>query len=295
MDGLNAFLKYIQFEKRYSSYTVRSYETDILQFQAFCKDKTNTVDLRQADEKIIRLWIVSLMDAGLSPRSVNRKISGLASFYKFLVAEGMISRTPLDKVVRPRTRKRLPGFVDAESMDELLDNFEFGDDYEGLRNRMIIEMLYQTGMRLSELIQLKVKDIQLEQKWIRVTGKRNKERIIPVSDPFIKTFNTYMEARGKMGSATNEDRVFITGKGSPIYPKLVYRVVHKYLGFVSTLEKRSPHVLRHTFASQMLNRGGDINAIKELLGHANLGATQIYTHNTFEKLKQVYNQAHPRA
>jgi len=295
MDYIHSFLKYIKYEKRYSEYTVRSYTTDIRQFESFCFNNNGLSEPFRADAKTIRSWIISLMDNGLSAGSVNRKISCIKSFYKFMLKEGILTGNPVDKIVRPKNRKKLPGFVDAESMDELLDRFEFGADFEGVRNRMIIEMFYQTGIRRSELIQLKIGDFRKDEGLLRVLGKRNKERVIPVSNSFIHYFEEYLKIRNEILPPDSGYPVFITLKGRPVYPKLIYRVVHKYLGFVTTLEKKSPHVLRHSFASQMLNRGADINAIKELLGHANLSATQIYTHNTFEKLKQVYNQAHPRA
>jgi len=295
MNDIDSFLKYIKYEKRYSEFTVRSYTTDIRQYESFCLKEYGILDLSGLDVKPIRAWIISLMDQGLSPRSVNRKISCLRSFYKFLLKEGRLVSNPMEKIVRPRNRKKLPGFVDADSMDELLDHFEFGENFEGVRNRMIIEMFYQTGLRRTELIQLKIRDYNREEGWLKVLGKRNKERAIPLSNSFIHAFEGYLKTRNEEFPGNSDSFVFVTRKGLQAYPKLIYRVVHKYLSFVTTLEKKSPHVLRHTFASQMLNRGGNINAIKELLGHASLSATQIYTHNTFEKLKQVYNQAHPRA
>jgi integrase/recombinase XerC len=236
-----------------------------------------------------------MMGEEFSSRSVNRKISTLKSYFKFLLKEGVLVENPMDKVVSPKNKKVLPGFIEQESMDLLLDQFDFGDDYTGIRNRLIIEMFYVTGMRRAELVHLKLKDVEAENLWIKVIGKRNKERIIPVSREFGKTIKGYLEIRNKHFSDQGTESFFLTGKGNPVYPKLVYRVVSQHLRLVTTIEKKSPHILRHTFATHMLNRGADINAIKELLGHANLSATQIYTHNTFEKLKKIYKQAHPRA
>jgi len=295
MNYIDSFLKYIKYEKRYSEFTIKSYTTDIRQFESFCMGEPGFRDLLGLDVKNIRGWIISLMDNGLSSKSVNRKISCLRSFYKFMLKEGALVSNPMEKITGPKNRKKLPGFIDAESMNELLDYYDFGEDFEGVRNRMIIEMFYQTGMRRAELLQLKIGDVHLDEGWIKVLGKRNKERVIPISKPFVHSFRQYMEVRNERFPIDNDSFVYVTRKGMPAYPKLIYRIVHKYLGFITTLEKKSPHILRHSFASEMLNRGGDINAIKELLGHANLSATQIYTHNTLEKLKQVYNQAHPRA
>jgi integrase/recombinase XerC len=216
-------------------------------------------------------------------------------FFRYLRKEGIVKSDPLEKVVLPKRRKRLPQFVSEESLDSLLDNNNFGDDFSGIRNRAIIEMLYLTGMRRSEMINLRNTDIDLHEAVIKVTGKRNKQRIIPLTKPFTKELENYIIIRDKIGTSGNGDWFFITEKGNKLYDKYVYNIVKGYLSMVTTIEKKSPHVLRHTFATHMLNRGADLNAIKELLGHANLSATQVYTHNTFEKLKKIYKQAHPRA
>jgi integrase/recombinase XerC len=295
MKHLEAFIQYLRFEKRYSSHTVLSYQTDLTQFHTFLIEYHPGVDLAYADHRMIRSWIVSMMEEKITSRSVNRKITALKTFYKFLIRNQVIQSNPVDRVLKPRQSKKLPGFVAEKQMDMLLDELEFGNDFNGFRNRMLIEMFYMTGMRLSELIQLKDQQVALDQLTIRVIGKRNKERLIPLHPHFTTVISQYMQKRDKEIPDREDGFFFVTGKGRKLYPKLVYRVVHQYLELVTTLERKSPHILRHTFATHMLNRGADLNAIKELLGHANLSATQVYTHNTFEKLKKVYKQAHPRA
>ncbi|MGM0406460.1 MAG: tyrosine-type recombinase/integrase [Bacteroidota bacterium] len=289
------FLKYLQFEKRFSKNTIRSYENDIRQFVTFLEYSFNQVDIHHADEKIIRAWIVDMMEKDFSVLSVNRKISTLKTFYKFLIREGHININPMDKVIAPKSSKKLPSFIDEKQINGLLDDYAFGSNFPGLRNKTIIEMFYNTGMRLTELIELKDQDINFNDATIKVLGKRNKERIIPIHFAFIKSIKEYLKARNDEFKALANQYFFVTDKGNKLYEKFVYRVVNKYLKLVSTIEKKSPHILRHTFATHLLNRGADLNAIKEMLGHANLSATQVYTHNTFEKLKSIYKQAHPRA
>jgi len=289
------FLNYLKFERRYSSYTVSSYENDIGQFLVFCSTLRSGCDEKNADFRDIRAWIVHLMENGISARSVNRKVTTLKSYYKFLMREQVISLNPMDKVFPPKSGKKLPEFVEQDKMEVLLDNFDFGSNFKGTRNRLLIDVLYITGMRLSELVNLRDSSVQLYDQTIKVVGKRNKERLIPFHQSYVKVFKAYLAEREKNFPNRGNDYFFVTDKGTRIYGKFVYRVVNKYLRFVTTMEKRSPHVLRHTFATHMLNRGADLNAIKEILGHANLSATQIYTHTTFEKLKAIYKQAHPRA
>jgi Site-specific recombinase XerD len=243
----------------------------------------------------IRAWIVSLMDGGIKPVSVHRKISCLRVFFRYLRKEGAIKGDPLEKVVLPKRKKSLPVFVSEQSLNNLLDGNNFGADFAGIRNRTIIEMLYLTGMRRAELIGLRIPDVDLQSAQVKVTGKRNKQRIIPLTRPFSIRLDEYLRMRNEKASADSLDWFFITDKGNKLYDKFVYNIVTGYLAMVTTIEKKSPHILRHTFATHMLNRGADLNVIKEFLGHANLSATQIYTHNTFEKLKKIYKQAHPRA
>ena len=289
------FLKYLQFEKRFSINTIKSYENDFYQFSKFIESNYKDCLIHQADEKMIRAWVVDLMEKDFSTLSVNRKISTLKTFYKFLLRENNIQSNPMDKVISPKASKKLPVFVEEKQINKLLDDYSFGDDFAGFRNKTIVEMFYNTGMRLSELINIKNTDVNLDNNNIKVLGKRNKERILPLNLSFADSIKKYIHIRDREFSNLQHDYYFVTDKGNKLYEKFVYRIVNKYLNFVTTIEKKSPHILRHTFATHMLNHGADLNAIKELLGHANLSATQVYTHNTFEKLKSIYKQAHPRA
>ena len=295
MNYKESFLDYLQFEKRYSGHTILSYRTDLEQFKTFLAEAAGEVEMTTADFKIIRSWVVHMMESGQSARTVNRKITTLKSFYKYLMREQVINKNPMDKVLSPKVSRKLPSFVEEEKMNLLLDEFQFGVDYKGIRNKMIIEVLYITGMRLSELIQLEDRNVDMYEQTIRVTGKRNKERLVPFENAYLKVIKDYLELRNQKFPDPGFPNFFLTDKGRSLYPRFVYRVVNSYLRFVTTMDQRSPHVLRHTFATHMLNRGADLNAIKEILGHASLSATQVYTHNTFEKLVSIYKQAHPRA
>lgn len=295
MEFKESFLTYLQFEKRYSPHTIRSYQNDLDQFFSYLSKDEIAMDPAVITSHQVRAWIVSLMDSGIASVSVHRKISCLRVFFRFLRKEGLIKSDPLEKVVLPRRKKTLPVFVGEDELATLLDKNDFGEDFHGIRNRTIIEMLYLTGMRRSELIGLKIHDVDLQEATVKVTGKRNKQRIIPLSKPFTLRLEEYLKLRNEDREANGMEWFFITGKGNKLYDKFVYNIVKGYLSMVTTIEKRSPHILRHTFATHMLNHGADLNAIKEFLGHANLSATQVYTHNTFEKLKKIYKQAHPRA
>lgn len=289
----NGFSNYIANEKRYSAHTLRAYESDLQQFFDFAQNVDENFNPLTVDPQVIREWIVFLLDNGDKPRSANRKITALHTYYKYLMREGLVADLPTKKIIKPKTEKNLPYFVDKKAMQELFDSIEFPDDFEGLRDRTILLAFYCTGMRLAELCGLKTYDVDFYSNQLKVLGKRNKERIIPFGVELSANLKTYIAERDKI--APDNDFLFVTSRGEPIYDKLVYRLVNKYLGEVTTLDKKSPHVLRHTFATHMLNNGAEITAIKELLGHANLAATQIYTHTSFEKLKEIYNQAHPRA
>ncbi len=295
MSHKESFLQYLQIQKRYSLHTVRSYLNDLDQFYSFLSSLGLPEDPVAVTSHDIRAWIVSMLDKGYSTTSVHRKISCLRVFYRYLRKEGILKNDPLEKVVLPKRKKTLPVFVEEDALTTLLDNFNFGDGFAGIRNRTIIELLYLTGMRRAELIGLRDKDLDLADCSLKVTGKRNKQRIIPIVKPFIKRLEEYLKVRDENIAPVENGWFFITDKGNKLYDKYVYTTVNKYLSMVTTIEKKSPHILRHTFATHMLNRGADLNSIKELLGHANLSATQIYTHNTFEKLRKVYKQAHPRA
>ena len=295
MNYKESFLQYLKIEKRYSPHTVRSYLNDLDQFYAFLTSLELPEDPIPVTSGDIRSWIVSMLENNYLPVSVHRKISCLRVFYRYLRKEGIIKNDPLEKIVLPKRKKTIPSFVEEEALANLLDNYSFGDSFAGIRNRTIIELLYTTGMRRAELIGLKDNDLDLAEGTIKVTGKRNKQRIIPLVKPFIKRLDEYIKIRNANIETLNNGWFFITDKGNKLYDKYVYNTVNSYLAMVTTIEKKSPHILRHSFATHMLNRGADLNSIKELLGHANLSATQIYTHNTFEKLKKVYKQAHPRA
>jgi integrase/recombinase XerC len=295
MSHKESFLHYLQIEKRYSAHTVRSYSNDLEQFSLFLSSLVLTDDPGKVTSNDIRAWVVSMLENNYSSTSVHRKISCLRVYYKFLRKEGHVKTDPLQKVVLPKRKKSLPVFVEEKALDNLLDDYPFGEGFTGLRNRTIIEMLYMTGMRRAELIGLRNADVDLQDGSVKVTGKRNKQRIIPLVRSFVQKLEEYLKVKEEIYQSGNEDWFFITDRGNKLYDKCVYNIVNGYLAMVTTIEKKSPHILRHTFATHMLNRGADLNSIKELLGHANLSATQVYTHNTFEKLKKVYKQAHPRA
>ena len=286
----NKFITYLSSEKRFSEHTIKSYTTDLKQFISFLSSEFQIIDeINEISFQIIRTWIASLLEKGINPRSVNRKISTLKTYFKFLIREGKLIENPMMKVVAPKSKKRLPVFVEEDQIASLLNEVQFEEGFVGQRNRLIIELFYVTGIRLSELINIKISDVDFNNQSIKVLGKRNKERIIPLSTTTINSLNNFIENNQK------NHFLFTNLEGEKLYNKLVYRLVNKYIGEISSVNKKSPHILRHTFATHMLNNGADINAIKELLGHANLSATQVYTHNTIEKLKTVYKQAHPRA
>lgn len=292
---ISDFIEYISFEKRFSKHTIISYKTDLEQFFLYLQTAHEIVDIKHVNHLLIRSWIVSLIEKELNARSVNRKITTLKTYYKFLLKQGIVQENPLLKIQSPKTSKRLPVFVEKDKMDLLLDKVDFGNDFEGLRNKLIVELFYSTGMRLSELINIKVSDVNINQPAVKVLGKRNKERIIPLNNPMIEQIKKYLSEKENNKVSNPENHLFLTTQGKPLYEKFVYRLIKKYLTMVTTIDKKSPHVLRHTFATHMLNNGADLNSIKELLGHANLSATQVYTHNTVEKLKNIHKQAHPKA
>ena len=286
---LEDFINYIKSEKRFSNHTITSYETDLNQFFNFIQLEYQITKPQDVSFKLIRNWISSLLENNLKSTSVNRKISSLKSYYKFLLVSNYVDTNPTLKLISPKSSKRLPVFVEKDNMDSLFDKDFFEDSYEGKRDKLIIELFYFTGMRLSELINIKTSDIDKVNSQIKVIGKRNKERLIPI------TFNTLKDLNEFINFYEIENFLFSEGNGKKLYSKKVYRIVNKYLTKISSIKKKSPHVLRHSFATHMLNNGADINAIKEILGHANLSATQIYTHNSIKKLKNVHKQAHPKA
>lgn len=290
---LERFINYLQYEKRFSKHTVINYQTDLAQFSEFLE--LHELRLEEVKHSYIRTWIMELMDAGMDPKSVNRKISTLRTYFKFLLRESLMEHNPMTQVQGPKIAKRLPVVVEEEKLVDLLDSEKyFTADFSGLRNRVVMELLFGTGMRLSELLGLKNSDIDVYQQQVKVLGKRNKERLIPLPRPLLNLLQEYLDQKITLDYTLN-DALIVTDKGQPAYEKLIYSIVKHALGQISTHTKKGPHILRHTFATSLLNRGADLNAIKELLGHANLSATQIYTHNSVERLKSIYKQAHPKA
>lgn len=291
---IESFLRYIEFEKRFSKHTVVSYKTDLSQFQNFLSSTYELENTQDASFPMIRSWIADLVDSKNEPRSVNRKIASLRSFYKFLLRQGHIAKDPMLKVRVLKTQKRLPEFVKEEEINHLLDHAVFDNTFEGLRDKLILELLYGSGMRLAELLQLTDASINFNARTIRVLGKRNKERIIPFGENLVSIIKNYQEARNREVSTKDNTLLLVTDSGEPAYRMMIQRTVKKYLS-ATGVEKKSPHVLRHTYATHLLNKGAEINAVKDLLGHSSLAATQVYTHNTMEKLKKAFEQAHPKA
>ena len=291
---LAAFLKYLDIERGYSPHTILSYGEDVEQFLVFLHFSPTQEQLKLINHRQIRSWIASLINSGISPRSVNRKLSSLRTFFKYLLKQGVVSTNPVNKVIAPKISKRLPEFVPDNDMAKFDYANLFPDTFEGVRDKLIIFMFYYTGMRLSELVGLQFDSLSIDTLSFRVTGKGNKERIIPIHPDLLPLISKYENVRNSEVNVQCSN-LFVTKTGKPVYPKLVYRVVHNYLSLITPLHKKSPHVLRHSFATHLLNNGAELNALKELLGHASLSATQVYTHNTFEKLKRNYKQAHPRA
>lgn len=289
------FLTYLQHEKRYSPHTIQSYKTDLLQFSEYML-KTFELPLTEVGHIHVRNFMVALLEDHVSENSVGRKLSTLRSFYKHLSREGLISPNPMTLVKAPKVPKRLPVFVDDQKLDVLLDSGEFfNDTFPSVRDKVVIETLFGTGMRLAELLSLKESDIDFYGATVRVLGKRNKERIIPIGKVLGDQMKAYIDLKTLQNFNNKTGVLIVTDKGAPAYTKLIYRIVTSYLTNVSTQDKKSPHVLRHSYATSLLNRGADLNAIKELLGHASLAATQVYTHNSVERLKSIYKQAHPKA
>lgn len=290
----NSFLDYLRYERNYSGKTVSAYAEDISQLEEFAKEEVGEFNPAEVKSDLIREWIVSLMDKGYTSTSVNRKLSSLRSFYKYLLKQGVVEVDPLRKISGPKNKKPLPSFLKEGEMNRLLDETDFGEGFKGCRDHLIIGMFYATGMRLSELIDLDDKDVDFSASLLKVTGKRNKQRLIPFGDELRDAMLAYVDVRNEAVSERSE-AFFVRENGERLYKSLVYNLVKRNLSKVVTLKKRSPHVLRHTFATTMLNNEAELGAVKELLGHSSLATTEIYTHTTFEELKKVYKQAHPRA
>ncbi|MFT7033050.1 MAG: integrase/recombinase XerC [Cyclobacteriaceae bacterium] len=294
---INTYLKYLLHEKRYSEHTILSYRNDLQQLDSYILEIDVSMNYIHANHKILRSWIVSLIEKEVSPRSVNRKIATLRSFYKFLYSRELIKANPTLKLKPLKTDKPLPEFIQEKEMDYLFDSqkIPFGEDFSGLRDKMILELFYGTGIRLSELIGVQDESFSLYDQTVKVLGKRNKERVIPLTKEIVNTIRTYIAIRNEKFDDSRDDFLLLTDTGEKCYPMMVYRTVKKYLGYVSQSSKKSPHILRHTFATHLLNKGADLNAVKDLLGHSSLAATQVYTHNSVDKLKSVFDQAHPKA
>ena len=289
-----SFLKYLRYERNYSEKTVLSYGTDLRKFEEYFKGLDEGIDFLTVDPDLVRGWVMAMMDAGYTATSVNRKLSSLRSFYRFLLRKGLVKADPMLKVAGPKKKKPLPVFVKEADMDRLLDAADFGEGFTGIRDRMIVEMFYSTGMRLSELVGLTDADVDFSSGLIKVTGKRNKQRLIPFGEELRGDMEAYLLARDENREGVC-DAFFVRKGGKAMLPETVRLIVKRNLSKVVTLKKKSPHVLRHSFATSMLNRHADLEAVKELLGHESLTTTEIYTHTTFEELKKVYEQAHPRA
>lgn len=289
---LHSFFDYLTYEKKYSVHTITSYKNDIDQFIAFINPQNESLDISELNYQQIRSWVSSLIKNNIAARSVNRKLSSLKSFFKYLQRQQVIDVNPMSKISGPKTPKRLPVFVDEHQMEDLFTEVKFDEGFNGQRDKLMLDLLYQTGIRRSELTHLKEVDVDLFNSTIKVLGKRNKERIIPISLPLKRNLESYLKVKEELN--LSNPMLLVSEKGHTLSEQSVYNSVKKYLSQITTIKKKSPHVLRHTFATHLLNNGADINAVKDLLGHANLSATQIYTHNTIDKLKKSYKQAHPR-
>ena len=292
---VDRFLEHLAYEKRSSALTVIAYGQDLRQFTGFLKQAVGLEKPEQANDKAVRAWMMSLLEGGTGPRSVNRKLSSLRAFFKFARTVGEVSADPTDLIEPPKTPKRLPEFIEEQRMDQLLSKAEWPDTFDGLRDRITLELLYGTGMRLAELMGLSPSDIDLRRKTLRVLGKRNKERVIPIADPLADLLKAYLDERDRLEPAPGRGTpLLVKNSGEPVLRRTVQRLVAHYLGTVTSQRKRSPHVLRHTFATHLLNNGADANSVRKSLSRAGLAATQLYTHNTVEKLKKAHQQAHPR-
>lgn len=290
----DSFLDYLLHERNYAESTVGRYKADVLELQKFGEEQLGSITPEKVDAELVRDWIAFLMDEQRCASTINRKLSSIRTYYRFLLRKGLVAVDPLQKVVGPKKKKPLPVFLKENEMNRLLDDIDFGESFEGCRDRMIIEMFYATGMRLSELVGLNDADVDFSTALIKVTGKRNKQRLIPFAKELESSMREYVNKRNEK-FPLRSDAFFVRKGGQRLYPGFVAALVKRNLSKVVTVKKRSPHVLRHTFATAMLNHGADLNSIKELLGHESLATTEVYTHTTFEELKKVYNQAHPRA
>ncbi len=292
--AITSFLEYLKFEKRYSPHTLRSYQDDLYQFYGYLQATFGGMQLNEISSPVVRSWLASLKEEGLTSRSIIRKISALKSFFKYNIRTGVLVKSPVTNIISPKLSKRLPVYIEEKDMDTLFRHVEFADDWNGYTGRLSMQILYQLGLRLSELVNCKESQVDFANGQLKVLGKGNKERIIPVSVELMKTIKEYIIEKRKKFENQNNGMLLINEKGNKLYPKYIYRVSTKYLQQVTTIQKKSPHILRHSFATHLSNNGAELNAVKELLGHASLAATQVYTHNTIEKLKNVHKKAHPK-
>lgn len=292
---IQPFLDYLKFEKRFSPHTILAYETDLTAFFDFIITQYGATPLAQLSHTLIRGWLAQLKEDGLTAKSINRKISTLRSFFKFCLKQRVIEQSPMQKIVAPKGEKRLPQFVAEGDMATLFNHVAFSDDWRGKTDRLLLLLLYNTGMRLSELIGLTESSFHLSNRTVKVLGKGGKERVLPLSDALVAEVMAYGHLKKALPVEPVADNLLVTENGKALQPRAVYATVKKYLSHVTTIDKRSPHILRHTFATHLTNQGANINAVKELLGHSSLAATQVYTHNTIENLKNVYRKAHPKA
>lgn len=290
---INSFLEYLSLEKKYSVHTVTAYKTDLYAFQKFIVQEYSQESLTEVHYSQIRSWVVSLVDKDINNNTINRKISSLKSFYKFLQKTHQIELNPLAKHKALKVAKKVQVPFTSKEINEVIKNIDQEDNFVAVRNKLIVELFYSTGIRRAELINIQESQISISNKTIKVVGKRNKERLVPLIKPVMQTLKKYLEFKKEIGKKS--EVLFITDKGNKIYETLVYRIINSYFGQVSTKVKKSPHILRHSFATHLLNEGADLNAVKELLGHSSLASTQVYTHNSLEVLKKVYNQAHPKS
>ena len=289
-----AFLDHLKFEKRYSQHTLISYQNDLEQFFAYLISQFDAPPIQKITASLVRSWLAELKGDDLTGKTINRKISTLKSFFKYQMKTGVLQQTPMVTIVSPRISKRLPVFVEEKHLATLFEHVSFTDDWKGRTERLVLQLFYASGMRLSELIRLKESQLDASYHQVKVLGKGNKERIIPVAKDLIEELQSYIEEKHqKIDTAALN--IFVTEKGKPLQSRAVYAFVHQYLSQVTTIQKKSPHILRHSFATHLMNNGADLNAVKELLGHSSLAATQVYTHNTIEKLKEVFKKAHPKA
>tara|TARA_B100000795_G_scaffold51338_1_gene33637 strand:- start:445 stop:1338 length:894 start_codon:yes stop_codon:yes gene_type:complete len=290
---ITAFIEYVALEKKYSKHTITAYKNDLITFRDFCAITYNQNEIVSSSYPQVRSWIISLVDLGVSNRTINRKVSSLKSFYKFLQKTKQIDSNPLIKHKSLKVEKRVQNPFSESEINQVINLLEENSDFESVRNKLMVELFYSTGIRRTELININLLSVNILGKLIKVLGKRNKERFVPILPSLIETIKTYLELRKDITTAS--DLLFITSKGNKIYETLVYRVINSYFSRVTSKDKKSPHLLRHSFASHLLNKGADLNSVKELLGHASLASTQEYTHNSIEEMKKEFNKAHPRA